>query len=374
MTDESVAPMRRALELAAMGRGWVEPNPMVGAVVVAGGQIVGEGFHRRFGGPHAEVHALDCAGDRAQNGTLYVTLEPCCHHGKTPPCTDRILASKVRRVVVAMGDPFGEVSGRGIAQLRQAGVEVDVGCLETQARALNSAYLKLITRGRPHVHAKWAMTIDGKIATVAGESKWITGDVAREHALAFRGLVDAVIVGIGTVLADNPQLTARPPGPRVPVRVVLDSRGRLPQDSTLARTAKTTPTLLATTSAADPHAVARLRQLGIDCVALPDRSGRVDVGALLDEFGRRNWTNVLIEGGAGVLGAFLEAGEIDAVRVYVSGRIAGGRQALGPVGGAGIGRLAETLRLERIEVTDLDGDLFLSARVRKERASATRHW
>src|SRR6266566_3686691 len=221
--------MRWALELAERGRGYVEPNPLVGAVLVRDGRVVGEGWHRRHGEAHAEVNALAEAGAAARGATLYVTLEPCCHHGKTPPCTDAVLRAGIRRVVAAMADPFPRVAGQGTALLQAAAVAVEVGLGEAEARRLNAPYLKLLTTGRPYVHAKWAMTLDGKIATRTGDSKWISGEMSRRHTHELRGRMDAIIVGIGTVLADNPILTVRPPGPRVPIRIVLDSRGRLPK-------------------------------------------------------------------------------------------------------------------------------------------------
>ncbi|MCS6853005.1 MAG: bifunctional diaminohydroxyphosphoribosylaminopyrimidine deaminase/5-amino-6-(5-phosphoribosylamino)uracil reductase RibD, partial [Gemmataceae bacterium] len=214
--------MARALELAERGRGHVEPNPLVGAVVVRDGQIVGEGWHQRYGEAHAEVHALNAAGDAARGGTLFVTLEPCAHHGKTPPCTEAVVRAGIRKVVAAMLDPYCEVAGRGVAQLRAAGVEVELGVGEAEARRLNAPYLKLLTTGRPYVHAKWAMTLDGKIATGTGDSKWVSTEASRRRVHELRGRMDAIIVGRGTVRADDPQLTARPAGPRVALRVVLD--------------------------------------------------------------------------------------------------------------------------------------------------------
>src|SRR5262245_52454147 len=239
--------MRRALELAERGRGAVEPNPLVGAVLVRDGALVGEGWHQRYGGPHAEVHALAAAGPAARGATLHVTLEPCCHPGKTPPCTDAVLAAGVARVVAAMSDPFPRVAGGGLARLRAAGLEVEVGLCEAEACRLNAPYLKLLSRGRPWVHAKWAMTLDGKMATRTGDSKWIRGGGSRRLVHELRGRVDAVVVGLGTALADDPALTARPPGPRVATRVVLDGRGALPGDLQVVRTAPETPTLIATT-------------------------------------------------------------------------------------------------------------------------------
>src|SRR5713226_4734415 len=205
--------MSRAFDLAERGRGYVEPNPLVGAVVVRAEQVVGEGWHQRYGEAHAEINALAAAGEAARGATLYVTLEPCCHHGKTPPCTDAVLRAGIRRVVAAMTDPFPQVAGQGAALLRAAGVAVDIGTAEAEARRLNAPYLKLLATGRPYVHAKWAMTLDGKIATRTGDSKWISSEASRKPVHKLRGRMDAVIVGIGTALAEDPRLTARPPGP-----------------------------------------------------------------------------------------------------------------------------------------------------------------
>src|SRR6516165_11597427 len=243
MTDADF--MARALELAERGRGYVEPNPLVGAVVVRDGKIIGEGWHQHYGEAHAEVYALAAAGEPAQGATLYVSLEPCCHHGKTPPCTDAVLRAGIRRVVAAMPDPFPAVAGKGAEQLRQAGVPVEFGVGETEARRLNAPYLKLLATGWPWVHAKWAMSLDGKIATRSGDSRWISNETSRRRVHELRGRMDAIIAGIGTVLADNPQLTARPPGPRTPARIVLDSQGRIPDDAIVVQSARITPTIIA---------------------------------------------------------------------------------------------------------------------------------
>src|SRR6516164_5470676 len=236
--------MMRALALAERGRGHVEPNPLVGAVVVRDGRLIGEGWHQRYGQAHAEVNALAAAGDAARGATLYVTLEPCCHFGKTPPCTDAVLRAGIRRVVAAMPDPFPAVAGKGAELLRQAGVTVEFGVGEAEARRLNAPYLKLLATGRPWVHAKWAMTLDGKIATRSGDSRWISNEASRRRVHELRGRMPAIIAGLGTVLADNPQLTARPPGPRTPLRVILDSQGRIHDDSILVQTAHETPTIV----------------------------------------------------------------------------------------------------------------------------------
>ncbi|MDZ7615653.1 MAG: bifunctional diaminohydroxyphosphoribosylaminopyrimidine deaminase/5-amino-6-(5-phosphoribosylamino)uracil reductase RibD, partial [Patescibacteria group bacterium] len=225
--------MSRALELAARGQGFVEPNPMVGCVIARGAELIGEGWHRRYGGPHAEIEALHLAGPRAAGATMYVTLEPCCHHGKTPPCTEAILRAAPARVVIAQRDPFPAVAGKGIARLQAAGIQVDVGLAEAEARELNAPYLKLLGTGRPWVMAKWAMTLDGKLATRTAESQWISGPESREIVHQLRGRVDAVIVGRGTAEHDNPALTARPPGARSATRIVLDSGASLSLDSQL---------------------------------------------------------------------------------------------------------------------------------------------
>jgi len=278
--------MRRALAEAERGRGAVEPNPMVGAVVVRDGRLVGFGHHARFGGPHAEVEALARAGDEARGATLYVTLEPCCHFGKTPPCTQAVLDAGIVRVVAAMRDPFPKVAGGGLAQLRQAGVAVEVGVESDAARRLNAPYLKRLATGRPYVVAKWAMTLDGKTAAASGDSRWISGPRSRALVHELRGRMDAVVVGIGTALADDPQLTARPPGPRVACRVVLDGSARLSPTSRLATTAREVPVLVAVTDRAPGDRRDALAALGCEVLAFPG-AGPVPILALLDELGRR---------------------------------------------------------------------------------------
>jgi diaminohydroxyphosphoribosylaminopyrimidine deaminase / 5-amino-6-(5-phosphoribosylamino)uracil reductase len=324
--------------------------------------VVGAGWHRRYGEAHAEVNALAEAGEAARGATLYVTLEPCCHHGKTPPCTDAILRAGVRRVVAALADPFPQVAGQGAALLRAAGVEVELGVGEAEAREQNAPYLKLLATGRPFVHAKWAMTLDGKIATRTGDSKWISNEASRRRVHDLRGRMDAIVVGMGTVRADDPQLTARPPGPRTAVRVVLDSRGNLPAASHLARTAREVPVLVAT--AGTVERAEELRGLGCEVLALAAVEGRPDVRALLDELGRRRFTNVLVEGGAAVLGSFLDAGEVDEVHVFVAPRLAGGAEARTPVGGRGVERIAEALSVAGLRTELVEGDVLLTGRIR----------
>ncbi|MCL4200884.1 MAG: bifunctional diaminohydroxyphosphoribosylaminopyrimidine deaminase/5-amino-6-(5-phosphoribosylamino)uracil reductase RibD [Pirellulaceae bacterium] len=366
MTDSSrdQQAMARALELAARGQGHVEPNPMVGCVIVADGQIVGEGWHRRFGGPHAEREALDQAGAAAAGATMYVTLEPCCHHGKTPPCTDAILQSAVRRVVVAHRDPFPQVDGGGIGRLQAAGIEVETGLMAAESRELNAPYLKLVCRGRPWVIAKWAMTLDGKLAARSGDSRWISGESSRRRVHLLRGRMDAILVGAGTVAADNPSLTARPSGARTPVRIVLDSRAALPTDSQLVRTAREVPVLVVAGPQPPEENCRRLRDAGCEVwIGQADDPGQ-RLSELLDELGRRRTTNLLVEGGSQVLGNLFDAGLIDEVHVFVAAKLVGGAAAPSPLAGRGLEQMAQAIRLPRPEIEILDGDVYLHGRLK----------
>jgi diaminohydroxyphosphoribosylaminopyrimidine deaminase/5-amino-6-(5-phosphoribosylamino)uracil reductase len=351
--------MSRALELAERGRGFVEPNPLVGAVVVHDGRVVGEGWHQRYGEAHAEIHALAVAGAAAQGATLYVTLEPCCHHGKTPPCTEAVLRAGISRVVAAMIDPFPQVAGQGVARLRAAGVACEVGLGEQQARRLNAPYLTLLGKGRPYIHAKWAMTLDGKIATRTGSSKWISSRASRDLVHQLRGRMDAIVIGIGTGLADDPLLTARPPGPRTPARIVLDSQARLPPACQLAQTATFTPTIVVTAEGLPEECLVPLRALGCEILPLAAAAGRPIVAVLLEELGRRRLTNVLVEGGAEVLGSFLDADLIDEVHVFIAPRLVGGAQAKTPVAGHGRPTIQDAFTLAHWQVETIDSDVYL---------------
>ena len=350
--------MRRALAEAERGRGGVEPNPVVGAVVVREGKPVGVGHHARYGGPHAEVVALEAAGEATRGATLYVTLEPCCHVGKTPPCTEAILRAGVGRVVAALRDPFPRVDGGGLARLRAAGLAVEEGVEGDAARWLNAPYLKRLATGRPYVTAKWAMTLDGKTATAGGDSRWISGPRSRARVHERRGRVDAVAVGIGTALADDPLLTARPPGPRRPVRLVLDGAARLPPGGQLARTARDEPVWVAVTDRAPAERRRALEALGCEVLAFPT-AGPVPILPLLEELGRRGQTNLLVEGGGQVLGAFLDAGQVDAVEVFLAPVLEGGTHPFSPARGLGVAAMAQALRLARHEVQVLDGDVLI---------------
>ena len=354
--------MRRALELAARGQGAVEPNPMVGCVVARGAEIIGEGWHRQFGADHAEVEALRMAGDRAAGATLYVTLEPCCHHGKTPPCTKAVLASGVRRVVAALRDPFPQVQGGGIAELRAAGLDVELGLLEADARRLNAPYLKLVETGRPWIIAKWAMTLDGKIAARGGQSRWISNPQSREVVHKLRGRVDAILVGRGTAVRDDPLLTARPPGPRTAVRVVLDTQASLSSDSQLVRTAGEAPVLVAVGQESSAADRSRLRNAGCEVFVCDGETPAARLDALLAELGRRRLTNVLVEGGGRLLGSLLDARAIDEVHVFIAPKLLGGAAAGTPMAGQGIADVAAALRLESPRVRQLGDDTYITAR------------
>jgi diaminohydroxyphosphoribosylaminopyrimidine deaminase / 5-amino-6-(5-phosphoribosylamino)uracil reductase len=358
MNESDLQWMERALELAERGRGHVEPNPLVGAVVVREGKVVGEGWHEKYGQAHAEINALAAAGEAARGATLYVSLEPCCHHGKTPPCTDAILRAGIGRVIVAMLDPYPAVSGRGAHLLRESGLRVEMGLCEEQARRLNAPYLKLVTSGRPYVHAKWAMTLDGKIATRTGDSKWISNDRSRQLVHSLRGRMDAIVTGIGSVLADDPLLTARPPGPRTATRIVLDSSLRLPANSRLATTARDAPVLIATAGDTSRDRASTLRQLGCELLPIDTASGKPSVPALLTELGKRRCTNLLIEGGMQVMGSFLDAGAIDEVHVFIAPHLFGGSAAKTPIGGLGVDRLVNALTVTDWKMECIDDNCY----------------
>lgn len=297
---------------------------------------------------------------------MYVTLEPCAHFGKTPPCTQAIVAAGIRRVVAAMVDPFPAVGGQGLAELRNAGLEVSVGLSADEARRLNAPYLKLVETGHPFAIAKWAMTLDGKIATRTGESRWISGKASRQIVHALRGRVDAIVVGIGTALADNPLLTARPAGPRVATRVVLDSRARLPLTGRLVRSAADAPVLVATGPEAAADDVTRLAAAGCEivCCAGDDHRARLDF--LLAELGRRRMTNVLFEGGGEVLGSLLDLNQIDEVHVFIAPKLFGGVAARGPLAGLGCAGIEDRAELEEVRVETIGQDVYLTGRVRRE--------
>ncbi len=354
--------MKMALRLAAKSAGWVSPNPMVGAVVVREGQVVGRGWHRRYGGPHAEVEALRNAGDLSRGATLYVTLEPCNHHGKTPPCSEAVLAAGVKRVVAATPDPNPRVSGGGAAFLRERGVQVEFGLLGEEVRRLNEAWLKWVGTGLPFVMAKAACSLDGRIATRTGESQWLTGEVARGFGHRLRHEGDAILVGLGTVRADDPQLTTRLPRKRGkdPIRVVLDSKLRIPLKAKLLHLSSPSPTWIACTNAAPAKKIQALEALGREVLVLPEENGRVALKPLLEELGRRRVQSLLVEGGAEVLGSFLDQRLVDKFYFFYAPKILGGKDAYPAVAGQGIARLAEAHQARDLSVRRIGPDLLVS--------------
>jgi diaminohydroxyphosphoribosylaminopyrimidine deaminase/5-amino-6-(5-phosphoribosylamino)uracil reductase len=350
--------MEQALELARRAEGRTSPNPMVGAVVVAGGAaVVGQGYHARAGEPHAEVVALADAGPRARGGTLYVTLEPCPHQGRTGPCTERIIGVGVRRVVVAMIDPDTKVNGRGIARLREAGIEVEVGLLEAQARRLNEFYVKHRTTGLPFVTLKWAMSLDGKITAERGHQTVITGEAAREFAHRLRNVYDAVLVGIETVLVDDPQLTCRIPGGRNPLRIVVDSRLRTPMSARVVAGTADAPTLIVTTRAASPRQVDAFREAGVDVLVQEHADERVRLRALMEELGRRGVLSVLVEGGGTVNASALAERLVHKVYALVAPSLYGG-DAPTAIQGPGFTQVPGGVRLRDVRLIDGLGEDF----------------
>jgi diaminohydroxyphosphoribosylaminopyrimidine deaminase / 5-amino-6-(5-phosphoribosylamino)uracil reductase len=369
LLDTDHAHLNRAIELADGGRGRTSPNPLVGAVVVRDGKVLGEGFHAAHGGPHAERAALAACGETDTRGaTLYVSLEPCCHQGLTPPCTDAILAAGIARVVVASDDPTEKASGRGLGILRDEGVEVALaeGELASRARLLNQPFRKHARTGRPFVRFKSAMTLDGKVATRTGDSKWISGEDSRRLSHQWRAECDAVVVGIGTALADDPQLTARIPGAtRQPRRVVFDSEARLPLDSQLVRGAAEVPLTVVVSRAAPRTAADALEVAGADVVVATGENEPARVRSALTQLGASGITSVLLEGGPHLAGAFFDAGEVDELRLFVAPVVLGGSSARDPLEGEGVERIAEATRALSLECTRVADDVLIAARLRE---------
>jgi diaminohydroxyphosphoribosylaminopyrimidine deaminase/5-amino-6-(5-phosphoribosylamino)uracil reductase len=370
-TDELL--LARAIELAARGAGAVKPNPVVGAVVARDGEILGEGYHERYGGAHAEVNAIEACGlAELGDATLYVSLEPCCHEGKTPPCTDAILQAGIGRVVVGSDDPSEKASGRGLGILRDEGIEVVMadGELATRARLLNQAFRKHVRVGRPWVLFKSAMTLDGKVATRTGDSKWISGEASRELAHRWRASVDAVVVGIGTALADDPQLTARPAGlpaePEVqPRRVVFDSLGRLPPGSQLVAAAPEIPLTVIVSRAAARADTDALEAAGAQVLLATGENQPARVRSGLDQLGAEGISAVLLEGGPHLAGAFLDAGEIDELRLFLAPLLLGGSAARDPLEGEGVEQISEAVHALSFQFENVGEDLLISARLRE---------
>jgi len=355
--------MALAIDLARKGCGWVSPNPMVGAVIVKEGRIIGRGYHERYGSLHAERNALANCEDSPQGATLYVTLEPCCHHGKTPPCTDAILESGIRRVVIGSPDPNPLVCGKGVDILRSQGVEVCEGVLQDECDVLNKVFFHFIQTKTPYVVMKYAMTMDGKLATSSGLSRWITGEAARKRVHEDRHRYSAIMVGVGTVMADNPQLTCRLPDHKNPIRIICDTQLQTPLTATLVTTAKETPTLLAT-CCTDEEKLTPYIQQGCKVLTLTrGEDGHLDLRELMTRLGERKIDSILLEGGAALNWSALQSGIVHQVQAYLAPKLFGGMGAKSPVGGIGVHHPDDAFRLSPPVISRLGDDILLESEV-----------
>lgn len=359
--------MERALTLAKLGWGKTRPNPLVGAVIVKEGKIIAEGYHHYFGGDHAEVDALKKIEFAAEGATMYVSLEPCSHYGKTPPCVEAIIKSKVKKVVVALQDPNPQVAGKGIKILRENGIEVISGVLEEEARKLNEIFIKYITTSKPFCILKTAMTLDGKIATYSRDSKWITEEDAREYVHHIRDRVAGIMVGISTVLADDPQLNTRIPDREVsqPARIIVDSKLRIPLDSKVVKTAKQQPTLVATTYKASKEKIEELAEAGVEILLVEEEKEKVSLEDLMLRLGKRKIDSILLEGGGTLNYSALEAGIVDKVMSFISPKIIGGRDAITPVEGTGKYLIKEAFIVEDIALQKFEKDILIEGYIKR---------
>lgn len=355
--------MERALSLAKLALVHASPNPAVGAVIVNGDTILGEGYTQPPGSHHAEIVALNQAGEQARGATMYVTLEPCCHHGRTPPCTKAIVDAGIAEVHMAIVDPNLRVCGRGKAELEAAGIRTVVGEHEDEAQEINEAYIKYVGTGLPFVLAKFAISLDGKIATRTGDSKWISGEDSRRYVHTIRSQIDAIMVGVDTIINDNPQLTARAGLDggfleKQPLRIVVDSTGRTPVDARVFQLPGRT--LIAATTDIEADRARVLTQAGAEIVRLPKKDGWVDLKALLEQLGQRQITSLMVEGGAAVFGSLFEQGLVDKLLVFIAPIVIGGLEAKNPVEGKGVEKLAQATNLDRVRVERIGNDILIS--------------
>lgn len=358
MSENNQKYMLRAIELAKLGTGFVNPNPLVGAVIVKNGKIIGEGYHMKYGTLHAERNALKNCTESPEGAEMYVTLEPCCHYGKNPPCTDAVIASGIKKVYVGSDDPNPLVAGKGIKILRENGIEVVTHFMKEECDKLNDIFFYYITNKKPYVILKYAMTADGKIATSTGKSKWISNEASREHTHQTRKKVAAILVGIGTVLNDNPMLNCRCENPSDPVRVVCDSNLRIPLDSELVKTAKNIPLIVATLSD-DNEKIKALEEKGVEIFKAEERNGHISLSSVMSYLGEKKIDSVLIEGGGEIHASALEEKIVNKVQVYIAPKIFGGKNAKSPVGGMGVDSPDDAYMLSEPEIKLLDGDILL---------------
>lgn len=359
--------MQRAFELAKKGIGRVNPNPLVGAVIVCGDKIIGEGYHEFFGGPHAEVNAFRSATESAEGATMYVTLEPCSHYGKTPPCAEAIVKNKIAKVVIGMLDPNELVAGKGVKLLEDNGIEVEYGYLCEELSQMNRVFLKFIQSKLPYVVMKTAMTLDGKIASKTGDSRWVSNEKSRAHVHQVRNELAGIMVGVDTVIADDPILTTRLENGegRNPVRIVVDSSARIPLGSKIINTADQAKTIVAVTEKADSIKIAEIQELGNAVLIVKSRNGRVDLTDLIVKLGETGIDGILLEGGATLNFSALEAGIVDEVMSFIAPKIIGGVSSKSPVGGEGIDKMKNAIELENIKIDQLGNDLMLTGKIIK---------
>ncbi|MBH1941157.1 bifunctional diaminohydroxyphosphoribosylaminopyrimidine deaminase/5-amino-6-(5-phosphoribosylamino)uracil reductase RibD [Mobilitalea sibirica] len=360
--------MKRALTLAKKGSGFTNPNPLVGAVIVKNNKIIGEGYHERYGGPHAEINAFHNATEDVTGATMYVTLEPCSHYGKTPPCADAIVKKGIKRVVVATQDPNPLVAGKGIQILRDHGIEVHTGILEKESQKQNEIFNKYITTGLPFCLLKTAMTLDGKIATGTGDSKWITNEASRAYVHTLRHRYCAIMVGIGTILTDNPYLNTRISGSICsdPIRIVVDTRARLPLDANILHMNSSARTILATTNLASLEKLSQLEAMGIEIIVTPLENAQVDLRYLMKELGKKKIDSILLEGGSELNYSALSSGIVDKVNAFIAPKIIGGSNAKTPVGGFGIDKMNNAIFLHSIEVKIFGNDIMIEGYIKGE--------
>lgn len=369
--EEDIRYMRLAMELAEQGRGWTNPNPVVGAVIVKEGKIIGQGFHERYGELHAERNAIaDCRkrGENPKGAVIYVTLEPCCHHGKTPPCTDAILEAGIRRVVVGAKDTNPLVGGKGIALLREHGVEVTEGVLEEECRKQNRIFFHYIEKKTPYVVMKYAMTLDGKIATVSGKSKWITGEKSREHVHNLRHEMMGIMVGVGTVLADDPSLNCRLPEKKNPIRIICDTRLKTPLESQIVKTANMQRTILATCES-DMGKQQKYKAAGCEMIEVPEKDGHLDLKVLMKELGNCGIDSILLEGGGTLNDSALRSGIVNEVHAYIAPKLFGGASAKTPVMGAGVEHPADAFSIKNVRLEQVGDDILFIGELQYKKQS-----
>ncbi|MGL5313740.1 MAG: bifunctional diaminohydroxyphosphoribosylaminopyrimidine deaminase/5-amino-6-(5-phosphoribosylamino)uracil reductase RibD [Peptostreptococcaceae bacterium] len=357
--------MKIALELAEKGKGKVSTNPMVGAVIVKNSKIIGQGYHMIYGKEHAEINALKNATEEVCGGTMYVTLEPCSHFGKTPPCVDEIIKNKISKVVVGCLDPNPLVSGKGIKKLKDNGIEVVVGILEDECKNMNEVFIKNITENKPFVTIKSAMSLDGKIATTSGESKWISGEESRKEVHKLRSEVSGIMVGVETVIKDNPELTCRLENGKNPIRIIVDSKLRIPLDSKVVEDVNIAKTIVATTDKADKSKLNILKSKGVDVIITDLKDERVDLNSLMTILSKNKVDSILLEGGASLNFSALKEGIVDKVQIYIAPKIIGGREAKTPVGGSGINLLEDAFKLKNLATKNIGEDIFIEGYVRR---------